>query len=633
MKNALYLLVLIISLTTSLKAQNQPRKEPYSAYLFAYFTGNSGDEEAIRFAISKDGYNYKALNYNEPIMPSAEISSTGGVRDPHILRGQDGKTLYMVVTDMHVAKNGWGPNVAMVLLRSTDLVHWKSSKVDVPATFAEFNGVNRVWAPQTIYDPTQKKYMIYWSMRFGNEADKIYYAYANADFTGLETAPKLLFTNPAGGSCIDADIVQKDGQYHLFYKTEGSGNGIKKATSTSLTGPFTQYDTYLQQTTDPVEGSSVFKLINSDKYVLMYDVYTKGRYEFTESTDLTHFKKIDGQISMNFKPRHGTIIPITQAEEKALTQQWALTNNPVLGSFFADPEILFAQKTGKFYLYPTSDGFDKWSGNFFKTFSSDNLVDWNDEGTILDLPKQVSWANRNAWAPCIIEKKIDGQYKYFYYFTAAQKIGVATADNPTGPFTDSGKPLIDRKPEGITRGQEIDPDVFTDPKSGKSYLYWGNDYMAGAELNDDMISLKPGTQQLMKPDATFREGTYVIYRNGTYYFFWSEDDTRSENYRVRYGTSDSPLGKITVPANNVVLEKDKSKGIFGAGHNSVVQIPGRDEWFIVYHRFNYPDGINMGESAGYHREVCIDKLEFNADDSIKKVQPTLEGIKPVSVGK
>ncbi|GAB3949829.1 hypothetical protein GCM10028805_26810 [Spirosoma harenae] len=617
------------SLATAQSVKSQ--KAPYSAYLFVYFTGNSGDEEAIRFATSSDGYHYKALNDNQPVLASADISATGGVRDPHILRGQDSKSFYMVVTDMHVAKNDWGPNLGMVLLRSTDLIHWTSSKVDIPTRFPELANVNRVWAPQTIYDSAKKKYMIYWSMRFGKDADKIYFAYANADFTGLETKPELLFTNPAGGSCIDADIIQKDGQYHLFYKTEGSGNGIKKATSTQLTGPYKQYDTYLQQTTDPVEGSSVFKLINSDQYILMYDVYTKGRYEFTESTDLTHFKKIDGRVSMNFKPRHGTIIPITKAEEQALESHWHRTNNPVLGGYFADPEILYAKKTGKFYLYPTSDGFTHWAGNYFKTFSSDNLVDWHDEGTILDLPKQVSWANRNAWAPCIVEKQVAGQYKYFYYFTAAQKIGVATADNPIGPFTDSGKPLIASKPDGITGGQEIDPDVFTDPKSGKSYLYWGNGYMAGAELADDMLSLKPGTQQVMTPDKTFREGTYVIYRNGTYYFFWSEDDTRSENYRVRYGTSDSPLGKITVPANNIVLEKDKSRGIYGAGHNSVIQLPGKDEWYIVYHRFNYPNGINMGESAGYHREVCIDKLEFNADRSIKKVQPTLEGIKPVSV--
>jgi beta-xylosidase len=318
--------------------------------------------------------------------------------------------------------------------------------------------------------------------------------------------------------------------------------------------------------------------------------------------------------------------------QQALAQATKDDNhNPALKGFYADPDILYSEKTGKFYIYPTSDGFTNWSGTYFKTFSSNDLVTWKDEGVILDLPKDVSWAKRNAWAPCILEKKIDGKYKYFYYFTAAQKIGVAVADEPTGPFVDSGKPLIDGHPEGITRGQQIDPDVFTDPKTGKSYLYWGNGYMAGAELNDDMISLKPGTTQVITPDATFREGTHVLYRNGVYYFMWSEDDTRSENYRVRYGTASSPLGKITVPGNNLVIAKDKEAGIYATGHHSVIQILGEDEWYIVYHRFNYPNGITMGESAGYNREVCIDKMEFNPDGSIKQVKPTHGGIKAVNL--
>lgn len=150
--------------------------------------------------------------------------------------------------------------------------------------------------------------------------------------------------------------------------------------------------------------------------------------------------------------------------------------------------------------------------------------------------------------------------------------------------------------------------------------------MAGSVLNDDMISIDTNSIKVMTPDATFREGTEVFYRNGKYYFLWSEDDTRSENYRVRYGYSDSPTGKITVPENNLILAKDAANGIFGTGHNSVIQVPGKDEWYIVYHRFTRPKGITMGNAAGYNREVCIDKMEFNSDGSIKKVVPTVAGI-------
>lgn len=687
----------------------------YSAYLFVYFTGNSKAEEAIRFAISRDGYNFRALNGNNPVLSSAEISSTGGVRDPHILRGADGKTFYMVATDM-VSALGWNSSRAMVLLKSTDLINWTSSVVNIQKRFAGNDSLLRVWAPQTIYDDSAKKYMVYFSMKHGKDPDKIYYAYANDDFTDLATEPKQLFFSPDNAACIDGDLVKKDNRYYLFFKTEDRQPGIKIAVSNHLTGGYTlQSDNYVQQTNSSVEGAGTFKLNDGSGYILMYDMYTSGKYQFTKTTDLKNFKAIDEDISMNFHPRHGTVMPITAAEAERLVKQWlspddVITNvsskqikkinivfdtagrkvilpvkpgtnlknfdpgfiaypgmnishapqnfsagpvqyiisiagkgsktysvlakeyhNPVLDGLYADPDILYAEKTGKFYIYPTSDGFTGWSGTYFKAFSSPDLVNWKDEGKILELGKDVNWANRNAWAPCIIERKINGQYKYFYYFCAAQKIGVAVSDNPTGPFIDSGKPLIEQRPEGVKGGQQIDPDVFQDPKTGKYYLYWGNSYMAGAELNDDMVSIRPGTLKILTPDATFREGTHVFYRKGNYYFLWSEDDTRSENYRVRYGMSDSPLGKISIPANNLVIAKDPSAGIYATGHNSTMQIPGKDEWYLVYHRFNYSNGIKMGPAAGYNREVCIDKMGFNPDGSIIQVKPTHEGIKPVSV--
>lgn len=612
------------------RALSQSVGEPeYVAYLFAYFTGNKVEEEAVRYAISSNGYNYYTLNNNQPVIDSKKISSTGGVRDPHILRGEDGKTFYMVLTDMTSSK-GWDSNRAMVLLKSSDLVNWTSSIINIQQKYEGQGDLKRVWAPQTIYDPEAGKYMVYWSMKHGDGTDIIYYAYANDDFTDLEGEPRPLFLPENGKSCIDGDIVLKDGLFYMFYKTEGHGNGIKLATTRSLTsGQWTEYEDYKQQTPEAVEGSSVFKLIGSDKYILMYDVYMKGAYQFTESTDLMNFRVIDHEISMDFHPRHGSIIPITQKELDALIAKWgkpeklsANIPNPVLKGFFADPYALYSNKTNKYYIYPTSDGYNGWSGTYFKTFSSENLSEWKDEGIILDLKKDVSWADRNAWAPCAIEKKTKDGYKYYYYFTAAQKIGVAVANDPAGPFVDSGKPLIDFKPEGVRGGQEIDPDVFCDPVTGKNYLYWGNGYMAVAELNDDMVSIKRNTIKVMTPDNTFREAIHLFYRNGIYYFLWSEDDTRSENYRVRYATSKSPLGPLTIPENNLILSKSPEEGIYGTGHNSTLKIKDKDEWYIVYHRFFRPEGIKWGDAAGYHREVCIDRMEFNEDGSIRPVVPT-----------
>ncbi|MCL1821732.1 MAG: family 43 glycosylhydrolase, partial [Prolixibacteraceae bacterium] len=384
---------LILTLISCLFAQLRGQSEiaPHAvekdcvAWLFAYFHGNRVEEEQVCFAVSPDGYNYFALNGDEPVILSKNISETGGVRDPHILRCRDGKTFYMVATDMTSFK-GWDSNRGMVLLKSTDLVNWTASPVNIQKKYAGQENLLRVWAPQTIFDPHAKKYMIYWSMQHGaGNPDIIYYAYANEDFTDLESEPRQLFHPKNGKSCIDADIVYKNGIFHMFYKTEGHGNGIKKAMTDNLTsGCWIEQPDYKQQTRDAVEGSCVFKLINDDKYILIYDVYMKGKYQFCESVDLDNFKAIDHEISMNFHPRHGTIIPITRKELQTIIGKWGIPDgfpplaeekNPVLTGYFADPEILYSEKTGKYYLYPTSDGFQGWGGTYFKTFSSDNLKD------------------------------------------------------------------------------------------------------------------------------------------------------------------------------------------------------------------------------------------------------------------
>lgn len=638
MKNKILAFLLCLSALTPAFAEKIEEKD-LAAYLFVYFTGNHISQEAVCYAVSMDGYTYWALNDNKPVIDSKVISSTGGVRDPHILRCEDGKTFYMVVTDM-VSDNGWDSNRAMVLLKSTDLVHWSHSIINMQKRYEGQEKLKRVWAPQTIYDPEAGKYMVYWSMKYGDGPDVIYYAYANADFTDLEGEPKPLFVPADKKSCIDGDIVYKDGIYHLFYKTEGHGNGIRVATTNSLTsGQWKENLEYKQQTKEAVEGAGTFKLIGEDKYILMYDVYMKGAYQFTETTDLEHFKVIDHEVKMNFHPRHGTIIPITRSELKHITDQWGkpaelgeLPNNPVLPGFHADPEIVYSNLTGKYYIYSTTDGQPGWGGWYYTAYSSSDLKDWTYEGIVLDLKSdQVSWADGNAWAPAIEEKKTKDGYRYYLYFSGNPKngggkqIGVATADSPTGPFTDLGHPMITESPTG--GGQQIDVDVFTDPVSGKSYLYWGNGYMAGAELNKDMLSIKKKTLKVLTPeggtlqDYAYREAPYVFYRNGLYYFMWSVDDTGSANYHVAYGTAKSPLGPIQVASDPIVTLQNPELEIYGPAHNSVICKPGTDEWYIVYHRIN-KHYLDKSLSPGTHREVCIDRLEFNEDGTIKRVKLT-----------
>jgi len=301
-------------------------------------------------------------------------------------------------------------------------------------------------------------------------------------------------------------------------------------------------------------------------------------------------------------------------------------NNPILPELHADPDII--ADGGRYYIYSTTDGAPGWGGYYFTCYSSKDLKKWQYEGIILDVLKDTRWARNkgNAWAPAI-EKK---NGKFYFYFSADQgerkAIGVAVSDSPTGPFTDLGHPIVDKRPEGQKNGQQIDVDVFTDD-DGQSYLYWGNGYMAGAKLNSDMTSIDTTTIVRMTPrggslkDYQYREAPYVFKRKGIYYFLWSVDDTGSPNYHVAYGTSTSPLGPIKVADEPVILQQRPDQKIYGTAHNSVLQIPGKDKWYIVYHRIN-PAYIDKKNGPGFHREVCIDPMEFEKDGRIKPVTPT-----------
>ena len=153
-----------------------------------------------------------------------------------------------------------------------------------------------------------------------------------------------------------------------------------------------------------------------------------------------------------------------------------------------------------------------------------------------------------------------------------------------------------------------------------------NKYMAGAELNNDMLSVKEETITVMTPKGgtlqtyAFREAPYVFFRKGVYYFLWSVDDTGSPNYHVAYGTGNSPLGPIQVAKEPIILIQSPKDEIYGPAHCSVLQVPDKkDSWFIVYHRINKE---YLKHGPGWHLEVCIDRLEFNKDGTIKQVIPT-----------
>ena len=321
-------LILTLCATAMAAVCTAQPNEKKVAYLFTYFTGNAPDKEQICYALSDDGYNYTPLNGGNPVISSDTIAYTQCVRDPHILRCEDGKTFYMVVTDMK-SSLGWASNRGMVLLKSTDLVNWQHSAINFPTKYPkQWGNVTRVWAPETIFDRNAGKYMVFYSLRTNDEDsfDRIYYSYVNDDFTDLEGEPQYLFDR--GTATIDGDIVYNpsDGLYHLFFKSEG-GRGIFQATSRTLTAEpgkplgsqWTVHEAHVDQTEVQVEGVGVCQSIDGKSWIVMYDCYTSHYYQFCKSPDLKHFEVVQNTATEGkFTPRHGTIIPITQAEKDRL---------------------------------------------------------------------------------------------------------------------------------------------------------------------------------------------------------------------------------------------------------------------------------------------------------------------------
>ena len=288
---------------------------------------------------------------------------------------------------------------------------------------------------------------------------------------------------------------------------------------------------------------------------------------------------------------------------------------PVLEGFTANPAIRVFGDT--YYLYPTSDK-PNWQTTDFSVWSSKNLVDWKKEGMVLDVTRDLKWANIEAWAPDIVERN----GTYYFYFCAQGKIGVATGKSPLGPFKDAlGTPLLSKSQKLTTN--TIDPYPFIDD-DGQAYLYFGNGDRANVfKLKPDMVTLTGDAVEIRMKE--FREGVVVFKRKGKYYFMWSIDDARSPNYRVGWGTSDSPLGPVK-PAEKDFIVLQKNGTAVGTAHHSVVNVPGTDRWYVAYHRHAIPNG------NGYQRETNLVRMEFGADGGILPMDPMTAPFKPGDAG-
>ena len=570
----------------------------FSGYLFAYFEGRGENQEALRFAISDDAINWHALNSNKPIIASDSISESGGIRDPHILRGEQGEYL-IVATDMHTRdpKQGWKENPGVVLLRSTDLIHWTHARVNLAKKFSRhFTDAYWVWAPQTIYDRKVKKYMIYFTLKRRNsDALVTYYAYANRDFTAFESEPKVLFRAKYG--CIDNDIVEgPDGTWHMFYKgntkdAEGKEikNGIQQATAKRLRGPwkedFQYIDAYANVKTG-VEGSSVFKLNGQEKWVLMYDLYSSGRYEFQTSTDLNHFTEQPQSFTKDFFPRHGSVISLTETEMQRVQEQWGYVatyhfeshGNPIIRHIYtADPAAMVENDT--LWLFTGHDMEGRQKGYVMRDwqlFSTTDMTHWTQHPcplTVFDF----KWAtSKQAYAGHVAKR--NDKY-YFYVSTNGSGIGVAVSDKITGPYKDAiGKPLLTRQ------------DCF-DSKHG-----W-------CCIDSDIHRIAISTEH------PFEEAPWLHKYQGRYYLTYASGWPE----KIAYAIADNVMGPYKT--QGVISE---IAGNSNTTHPAIVQYKG--QWLFFSHNGGLPEG------GSFSRSVVREPLYNNADGSIRNIPPTTKGI-------
>lgn len=288
------------------------------------------------------------------------------------------------------------------------------------------------------------------------------------------------------------------------------------------------------------------------------------------------------------------------------------SGNPVFPGWYADPELHFFE--GRFYIYPTFSA--KYEDQtFFEVFSSDNLVDWECGGRILDFA-DIPWStNRAAWAPSVCEK--DGRWFMFFSAGDGAGIGVAVADHPGVPFKDAlGAPLIKEFHHGA---QPIDAHAFIDD-DGQAFLYYGGwRHAVVVKLSDDLLSTVGEFTEITP--ANYVEGSFMVRRKGIYYFMWSEGSWGDDTYCVAYARSESPYGPFV--REGVVLKGNAEIGT-SAGHHSVLNLPGTDDWYICYHK------RPVGETERDHRVTCIDQVYFDESGAILPVVLTNEGVEEVT---
>ena len=616
-------------------------EKPDVAYLFAYFLGNAPEQERLSYAVSTDGYNFKALNGGGAVWKSSV--GTECLRDPYIFKGEDG-FYYMLATDMK-SSLGWNSNRNLLSAKSTDLVHWfDETSIEIANKYPLMQGADRAWAPQAIYDPEKESYMIYFAARVPGRDDRtiMYYAYSK-DMKRLDTEPALLFAPKNGNDAIDSDIIYQKGKYYMYYKNE-TNKRIYLATADHASGPYSE----IKQVSEGdigVEGPNIYNLIGTDKWLMMSDAYGNGYYVMQETTDLENFKTVSrNSYSFNFTPRHGYVIPINGDQYNALISAYpsaGLTpintgiKNPTVnvraGEPLKMPETVTATYTGGGKGELSVD----WDSSAVSSINTEKAGTYTVSGTVK--------SSAELYADPFIKERadpyvVDGGDGYFY-FTASypaygsvdkgyDRIILRRSNTVGGLAAAEEKTIWKAHSSGILAKHIWAPEMH---KIGNSWYMF---FAAGA--SGDIWAIRPyvlkcdgdpytgnwtecGQMQASAGDsesfANFSLDMTYFENNGKHYVIWAEIKGDSSLFMSEI-SPDEPWKLISKP---ILLTKPEYK------------------WELVNNRVNEGAAVLKTDkkvyvffsASGTGSEYCVGRLEADIDSNLMDTKSWKKLTEPV----
>ena len=293
---------------------------------------------------------------------------------------------------------------------------------------------------------------------------------------------------------------------------------------------------------------------------------------------------IAGCVSNPFAKQESKNTPIELPTSRETYQ------NPVFEPILADPSAI-RTPDGTYFAYGTEDNWHDGEGfRVAPIVKSDDLVTWEYVGEVFET--KPDWKDEGfVWAPDV--HRFNGKYYLYYSFSAwgdpNPGIGVATADSPEGPYTDHGKLFSSKE---INVQNSIDPMLFVD--DGTPYLFWGSFHgIYAIQLSTDGFET---VGEKTKIAGQFYEASYVIKRDGTYYYFGSSGsccEGSLSTYQVSVGRSESVLGPYKTPEGDTLLEfqgrlvLDDGNGFVAPGHNAIVTDDDGNDW-TLYHAYEKP---------------------------------------------